>query len=91
MTSLIRLSALYRIIRGMEKDLYLDQLSHSERVVLMSVVHLADASGQAKTDAIIDDCKEDGLSRPTVFRCLKMLTKTGKLHNDQFGYYKPAL
>ena len=91
MSNINRLSSLYRIIHGMEKDLRLDELSRSERVVLMSVVHLKNTEGHAKTESIVEDCKDNGLSRPTIFRCLKSLSTSGKLKSEQWGYYEPSV
>ena len=81
---------LARIVTEMERDLGLDDLSHSERNVLLAISDLENSEGAAKTKDILSHDLTVGISRPSIFRALAKLEKLGKLSrkNDTNGAYE---
>ena len=80
---------LVKIVTEMERDLGLDDISSSERNVLLAVSDLENSEGVAKTKAILSHDLTVGISRPSIFRALAKLEKLGKLSrkSDTNGAY----
>ena len=81
---------LVKIITEMERDLGLDDISNSERNVLLAISDLENSEGVAKTKAILSHDLTVGISRPSIFRALAKLENLGKLSrkNDTNGAYE---
>ena len=81
---------LVKIVTEMERDLGLDDISKSERNVLLAISDLENSEGVAKTKAILSHDLTVGISRPSIFRALAKLEKLGKLShkNDTNGAYE---
>ena len=81
---------LVKIITEMERDLGLDDISNSERNVLLAISDLENTEGVAKTKAILSHDLTVGISRPSIFRALAKLEKLGKLSRkyDTTGAYE---
>jgi CRP-like cAMP-binding protein len=81
---------LVKIITEMERDLGLDDISKSERNVLLAISDLENSEGVAKTKAILSHDLTVGISRPSIFRALAKLEKLGKLSRktDTSGAYE---
>jgi hypothetical protein len=81
---------LVKIVTEMERDLGLDDISSSERNVLLAIADLANSEGIAKTKAILSHNLTVGISRPSIFRALAKLEKLGKLSRmpDTNGAYE---
>ena len=81
---------LVKIVTEMERDLGLDDISSSERNVLLAISDLENTQGIAKTKAILSHDLTVGISRPSIFRALANLEKLGKLSrkNDTIGAYE---
>ena len=81
---------LVKIVTEMERDLGLDDISNSERNVLLAISDLENSEGVAKTNAILSHELTVGISRPSNFRALAKLEKLGKLsrENDTNGAYE---
>jgi uncharacterized membrane protein len=81
---------LVKIVTEMERDLGLDDISSSERNVLLAIADLANSEGIAKTKAILSHDLTVGISRPSIFRALAKLEKLGKLSRktDTNGAYE---
>ena len=86
----INLIDLVKIVTEMERDLGLDDISNSERNVLLAISDLEDTEGVAKTKAILSHDLTVGISRPSIFRALAKLEKLGKLSRkkDTNGAYE---
>jgi hypothetical protein len=80
---------LVKIVTEMERDLGLDDISSSERNVLLAISNLENSEGIAKTKAILSHDLTVGISRPSIFRALAKLEKLGKLSRktDTNGAY----
>ena len=70
---------LVKIVTEMERDLGLNDISNSERNVLLAISNLENSEGIAKTKAILSHDLTVGISRPSIFRALAKLEKLGKL------------
>jgi hypothetical protein len=81
---------LVKIVTEMERDLGLDDISSSERNVLLAISNLENSEGIAKTKAILSHDLTVGISRPSIFRALAKLEKLGKLSRktDTNGAYE---
>ena len=81
---------LVKIVIEMERDLGLNEISSSERNVLLAISDLENTQGLAKTKAILSHDLTVGISRPSIFRALAKLEKLGKLSrkNDTSGAYE---
>ena len=81
---------LVKIVTEMERDLGLDDISKSERNVLLAISDLENSEGVAKTKAILSHNLTVGISRPSIFRALAKLEKLGKLSRktDTNGAYE---
>ena len=81
---------LVKIVTEMERDLGLDDISSSERNVLLTISDLENSEGIAKTKAILSHDLTVGISRPSIFRALAKLEKLGKLSRktDSNGAYE---
>ena len=81
---------LVKIVTEMERDLGLDDISKSERNVLLAISDLENSEGVAKTKAILSHDLTVGISRPSIFRALAKLEKLGKLSRktDTSGAYE---
>jgi Mn-dependent DtxR family transcriptional regulator len=81
---------LVKIVTEMERDLGLNDISNSERNVLLAISDLENSEGFAKTKAILSHDLTVGISRPSIFRALAKLEKLGKLSrkNDTNGAYE---
>ena len=81
---------LVKIVNEMERDLGLNDISKSERNVLLAISDLENSEGVAKTKAILTHDLTVGISRPSVFRALAKLEKLGKLcrRRDTVGAYQ---
>ena len=81
---------LVKIVTEMERELGLDDISNSERNVLLAISDLENSEGVAKTKAILSHDLTVGISRPSIFRALSKLEKLGKLSrkNDTNGAYE---
>lgn len=81
---------LVKIVTEMERDLGLDDISNSERNVLLAISDLENAEGVAKTKSILSHDLTVGISRPSIFRALAKLEELGKLSrkNDTIGAYE---
>ena len=81
---------LVKIVTEMERDLGLDDISSSERNVLLAISDLENLEGIAKTKAILSHDLTVGISRPSIFRALAKLEKLGKLSRktDTNGAYE---
>jgi hypothetical protein len=81
---------LVKIVTEMERDLGLDDISGSERNVLLAISDLENSEGIAKTKAILSHDLTVGISRPSIFRALAKLEKLGKLSRktDTNGAYE---
>ena len=81
---------LVKIVTEMERDLGLDDISNSERNVLLAISDLENSEGVAKTKAILSHDLTVGISRPSIFRALAKLEKLGKLSRktDTNGAYE---
>ena len=81
---------LVKIVTEMERDLGLDDISNSERSVLLAISDLENSKGVAKTKAILSHDLTVGISRPSIFRALAKLEKLGKLSrkSDTTGAYE---
>ena len=81
---------LVKIVIEMERDLGLNEISSSERNVLLAISDLENTQGLAKTKAILSHDLTVGISRPSIFRALAKLEKLGKLSrkNDISGAYE---
>jgi Fe2+ or Zn2+ uptake regulation protein len=81
---------LVKIVTEMERDLGLDDISSSERNVLLAISNLENSEGIAKTKAILSHDLTEGISRPSIFRALAKLEKLGKLSRktDTNGAYE---
>ena len=81
---------LVKIVTEMERDLGLDDISNSERNVLLAISDLENSEGVAKTKAILSHDLTVGISRPSIFRALAKLEKLGKLSRktDTTGAYE---
>ena len=81
---------LVKIVTEMERDLGLDDISNSERNVLLAISDLENSEGVAKTKAILSHDLTVGISRPSIFRALAKLEKLGKLSRktDTSGAYE---
>ena len=81
---------LVKIVTEMERDLGLNDISNSERNVLLAISDLENSEGIAKTKAILSHDLTVGISRPSIFRALAKLEKLGKLShkNDTNGAYE---
>jgi hypothetical protein len=81
---------LVKIVTEMERDLGLDDISSSERNVLLAISDLENSEGIAKTKAILSHDLTVGISRPSIFRALAKLEKLGKLSRktDTNGAYE---
>ena len=81
---------LVKIVTEMERELGLDDISNSERNVLLAISDLENSEGVAKTKAILSHDLTVGISRPSIFRALSKLEKLGKLSrkNDTTGAYE---
>ena len=81
---------LVKIVTEMERDLGLNDISNSERNVLLAISDLENSEGVAKTKAILSHDLTVGISRPSIFRALAKLEKLGKLSrmNDTNGAYE---
>ena len=79
-----------KIVTEMERDLGLDDISSSERNVLLAISDLENSEGIAKTKAILSHDLTVGISRPSIFRALAKLEKLGKLSRktDTNGAYE---
>lgn len=81
---------LVKIVTEMERDLGLNDISNSERNVLLAISDLENSEGLAKTKAILSHDLTVGISRPSIFRALAKLEKLGKLSRktDTNGAYE---
>ena len=81
---------LVKIVTEMERDLGLNDISKSERNVLLAISDLENSEGVAKTKDILTHDLTVGISRPSVFRALAKLEKLGKLYRkkDTVGAYQ---
>ena len=81
---------LVKIVTEMERDLGLNDISNSERNVLLAISDLENSEGVAKTKAILSHDLTVGISRPSIFRALAKLEKLGKLFRktDTNGAYE---
>ena len=81
---------LVKIVTEMERDLGLDDISSSERNVLLASSDLENSECIAKTKAILSHDLTVGISRPSIFRALAKLEKLGKLSRktDTNGAYE---
>ena len=81
---------LVKIVIEMERDLGPDDISSTERNVLLAISDLENTQGVAKTKAILSHDLTLGISRPSIFRALGKLEKLGKLSrkNDISGAYE---
>ena len=81
---------LVKIVTEMERDLGLDDISNSERNVLLAISDLENAEGVANTKSILSHDLTVGISRPSIFRALAKLEELGKLSrkNDTIGAYE---
>jgi Mn-dependent DtxR family transcriptional regulator len=81
---------LVKIVTEMERDLGLNDISKSERNVLLAISDLENSEGIAKTKAILSHNLTVGISRPSIFRALAKLEKLGKLSRktDTNGAYE---
>ena len=81
---------LVKIVTEMERDLGLNDISNSERNVLLAISDLENSEGVAKTKAILSHDLTVGISRPSIFRALAKLEKLGKLSRktDTNGAYE---
>ena len=62
----------------------LDDISNSERNVLLAISDLENSEGIAKTKAILSHDLTVGISRPSIFRALAKLEKLGKLFRKTY-------
>ena len=58
---------LVKLVTEMERDLGLDDISNSERNVLLAISDLENSEGVAKTKAILSHDLTVGISRPSIF------------------------
>ena len=81
---------LVKIVTEMERDLGLNDISNSERNVLLAISDLENSEGIAKTKAILSHDLTVGISRPSIFRALAKLEKLSKLSRktDTNGAYE---
>ena len=88
MYKLCLLYSLHDFVRELEAELCLLDYTRSQRLVLSVVASLHEALGSARSSVILDKCLQHGLSRPTVFRKLIVLTQSKKIFKDRKGFYK---
>ncbi len=92
-SSLKILADLRLMVRQMETDLGISDFSHLIRSLLLAVTNLHDKGGTASTADLMEHPLLKEFSRPSVFRALKHLEKSGAIKKvgDVRGYYAPAL
>ena len=86
------LTNLQLMVRDIEKDLGLSDLSEIERKVLISVSDVFDQLGKVPTSEILSHPMLSTFSRPALFRALKILEVAGNITKvtDKRGYYALA-
>ena len=81
------------LVARMEEDLGLSDYSNLNRALITAVVDLhAQGDSNASTAAILEHQLLKEFSRPSVFRALRMMEKSGEIKKvgTVRGYYAPA-
>lgn len=73
------IAALKSLLSGMERDLGLDDLSPSQLDIFYAVTLINEKEGPASPVRILEHDLSKRMSRATLFRCLKSLTRLGYL------------
>lgn len=73
------LARMRKMLRSMESDLGLVEMSGPELDVYLAAVDLSSDSGSFSTNLLQSHALTNGMARPTFFRALKKLVEDGKL------------
>ena len=77
------------LLKGMEEELHIDDLSTFEKQVLLAVASCAAENEVVKLSSIETHPLAEQISRPSFYRALKTLEESGKIKkmSGKRGYY----